>query len=77
MAGKFEGKMNIAVGATKQQLGKITGNKKLQREGQFQKLKGTTQDATEGAKVAVKGTGKTLEREFTKSLQKLKSRIKP
>ncbi|MCR2745805.1 CsbD family protein [Limnobacter parvus] len=77
VAGKYEGKLNIALGVTKQKLGQLTGNKKLQREGQFQKLKGATQDATEGAKVAVKNTGKTIEKELNRGLQHIRSKIKP
>ena len=81
MAGKYEGKINMAVGVTKQKIGELTGNKQLQREGQFQKLKGATQDATEGAKTAVKNTvkstSKTLERELNKGLNQVKNRLKP
>lgn len=81
MAGKYEGKINMAVGVTKQKIGELTGNKQLQREGQFQKLKGATQDATEGAKTAVKNTvksaSKTLEKEMNKGLNQVRSRLKP
>lgn len=81
VAGKYEGKFNMAVGVTKQKIGELTGNKQLQREGQFQKLKGATQDATEGAKTAVKNTvkstSKTLERELNKGLNQMRNRLKP
>jgi len=81
VAGKYEGKINMAVGVTKQKIGELTGNKQLQREGQFQKLKGATQDATEGAKTAVKNTvksaSKTLEKEMNKGLNQVRSRLKP
>ena len=81
MAGKYEGKFNMAVGVTKQKIGELTGNKQLQREGQFQKLKGATQDATEGAKTAIKNTVKSgsqiLEKELKKGLSQVKNRFKP
>lgn len=81
MAGKYEGKFNMAMGVTKQKIGELTGNKQLQREGQFQKLKGATQDATESAKTVVKNTvkstGKMLERELNKGLNQVKNRFKP
>lgn len=56
---KYEGKMNMAMGVAKQKLGKLTGNKELEREGQYQKLKGATQDATESAKAVVRSASKT------------------
>lgn len=81
VAGKYEGKFNMAVGVAKQKIGELTGNKQLQREGQFQKLKGATQDATEGAKTAVKNTvkatSKILENELNNGLGHIKNRFKP
>ncbi|KYP10561.1 MAG: hypothetical protein A0129_12250 [Limnobacter sp. CACIAM 66H1] len=77
VAGKYEGKINMAMGVTKQKIGELTGNKKLQREGQFQKLKGATQDAAETAKTTVKSTGKALGKEVNKSLNQIRNKLKP
>lgn len=77
VAGKYEGKINMAVGVTKQKIGELTGNKQLQREGQFQKLKGATQDAAETAKTTVKSTGKALGKEVNKSLTQIRNKLKP
>lgn len=56
---KYEGKVNMAVGLAKQKLGELTGNKTLEREGQYQKLKGATQDTAENAKAVVRSASKT------------------
>jgi uncharacterized protein YjbJ (UPF0337 family) len=77
VAGKYEGKINMAVGVTKQKIGELTGNKQLQREGQFQKQKGSTQDAAETAKTTVKSTGKALGKEVNKSLTQIRNKLKP
>lgn len=77
MAGKYEGKINMAMGVTKQKIGELTGNKQLQREGQFQKLKGATQDAAETTKATVKSTGEALRKEVNKSLNQIRDKLKP
>lgn len=73
MAHKFEGKKNMLVGLTKEKLGEWTGNKTLKREGQFQKVKGATQDTTEKAKTSLKKAGQAVE----SNLNKLTRKIKP
>ncbi|HEY1059344.1 MAG TPA: hypothetical protein VGE55_11505 [Limnobacter sp.] len=58
MIKKYEGKINMVMGTAKQKVGALTGNKALERDGQYQKIKGVTQDATEGAKAVVRGASK-------------------
>lgn len=71
---KFEGKKNMLLGLTKEKLGELTGNKTLKREGQFQKVKGATQDAAENAKTTLKKAVQTVEKQATRLTQKIKPR---
>ncbi|HEX4842093.1 MAG TPA: CsbD family protein [Limnobacter sp.] len=76
MPHKYEGKYNMAMGVTKQKIGELTGNKALAREGQFQKLKGATQDAAQTAKQAVKQVRKSVNATTQAKLDQLKNKIK-
>lgn len=68
---KYEGKLNMAMGVTKQKLGELTGNRNLEREGQMQKIKGVTQDATENAKAVAKGVSQEVVKQSRKGAKKL------
>ncbi|MBV7256590.1 CsbD family protein [Pacificimonas sp. WHA3] len=51
---KAEGKANQAAGNIKQGVGKLTGDKEMQREGQTQETKGDLQEGVGKVKGAVK-----------------------
>ncbi|HEX4879230.1 MAG TPA: CsbD family protein [Limnobacter sp.] len=76
MPHKYEGKYNMAMGVTKQKIGELTGNKALVREGQFQKLKGATQDATHTAKQAVEQVRRAVNATTQTKLDQLKRKIR-
>ncbi|WP_370260650.1 CsbD family protein [Limnobacter sp.] len=76
MPNKYEGKYNMAMGVTKQKIGELTGNKALAREGQFQKIKGATQDATQTAKNKVEQMRRSVNASTQAGLDTLKKKIK-
>ena len=55
---RIEGAVTQAKGATKEAVGKLTGDAKLKAEGQIDKAKGAVQNAVGGMKDAVRDTQK-------------------
>ena len=55
---RIKGAGHQAEGAVKEGLGKITGDAKLQSEGQADKLKGKVESAVGGAKDAIRDAAK-------------------
>lgn len=51
----MEGKKDKVVGTIKEKAGKLTGNDRLEAEGQTQKIKGHIKDAAESIDDTVKG----------------------
>lgn len=51
----MEGKKDKVVGTIKEKAGKLTGDDRLEAEGQTQKIKGHIKDAAETAEEKIKG----------------------
>lgn len=58
MKKKIAAETNKAVGAVKEQAGKLVGNTRLENEGKREQVKGNLQNAVEGIKGAVKSATK-------------------
>jgi uncharacterized protein YjbJ (UPF0337 family) len=55
-----KGKANKIAGATKQAVGKATGNRKLRTKGTVQRAKGTVQDAVGRSDRKIRGAANSL-----------------